>query len=220
MNSILQTGKSIGRALLVGCVAMMCSIAAYAEEGHKSLHQAIAAGDTALVIGLLSAGIDPDTPVEGTTAVQRATRLGRNQILQLLVSHKARLTGDDVVYAAELGNVFAVVLFIEQGLDVNSADPYEMTALQHAALNGHAATVNALLERGADVDAREVVQGYNALILASAHGYADVVALLLAKGADRNAVTEDGYTALSWAMERAKPGSGHGRVIHLLRAGE
>jgi ankyrin repeat protein len=64
-----------------------------------------------------------------------------------------------------------------------------------AALQGDAATAQALLAKGADVNARQS-DGATALILAAFYGYSDIVRALLAKGADVNAKQSDGGTAL------------------------
>jgi ankyrin repeat protein len=66
--------------------------------------------------------------------------------------------------------------------------------------------VKLLLEKGADVNAREGVRGVavrarTPLMLATRRGLLDVVNLLLTKGADVNARDEDGRTALMWAAD-------------------
>jgi ankyrin repeat protein len=58
--------------------------------------------------------------------------------------------------------------------------------LFNAAISGDATTVQALLARGADVNAR-ANNGATALMLASQNGHNEVVQDLLAKGADVNA---------------------------------
>ena len=72
------------------------------------------------------------------------------------------------------------------------------------------------MENGADIEAQEVAEGYTALILASAHGYLDIVTCLLDQGARRDVITRDGDTALTWAIERSRPGSDHNDIVNLL----
>lgn len=229
MNSLIQS-KSPGRvstrrmgvwALLVSICAwgffISPSIAANDNDAAYTFHNAIVEGDAYMVLGMLEAGMDADKVYQGASPVQRAIKLERNAIFKLLLDRKASQTGDDFIYAIELGNTFVAKEYLERGMSANAADPYEMTALQHAALNGRTEIVRLLLEKMADVNAREVVNGYNALILASAHGYVEIVKLLLAAGADRNVVTDDGYTAISWAEERSRAGSSHGEILRLLQ---
>ena len=67
---------------------------------------------------------------------------------------------------------------------------------------GHTALVAFLLERGADVNAIETADHYNALTRAVHYGNVSTVRLLLAHGADVNVKTGFGYSALSLAKDR------------------
>jgi ankyrin repeat protein len=63
-----------------------------------------------------------------------------------------------------------------------------------ASFNGHREVVQALLAKGAQVNAQDS-NGVTALILASLQGHIEVVQALLDKGADVNAKANDGGTA-------------------------
>jgi ankyrin repeat protein len=69
---------------------------------------------------------------------------------------------------------------------------------------GNTAAVQALLTRGADVNARKN-DGLTALMMASQNGHYDVVGVLLAKGANVNARRNDGVTALMMASWLVRP---------------
>jgi predicted LPLAT superfamily acyltransferase len=75
------------------------------------------------------------------------------------------------------------------------AGPAQDQALLAAAIRGDASAVQALLAKGADVNAKGL-GGLTALMVASHKGHLDVVQALLAKGADVNAKTIAGWTAL------------------------
>ena len=81
-----------------------------------------------------------------------------------------------------------------------------------ASYGGHTETVTMLLEKGADVNAKDN-DGRTSLILASRYGHTEIVAMLLKKGADVNAKNIDGYTALIMASER-----GHAEIVSDLLA--
>jgi Ankyrin repeats (3 copies) len=71
-------------------------------------------------------------------------------------------------------------------------------ALHRAALNGREAAVRLLLEKEADVDARDE-HGWTVLYWSAWDGHEATVRLLLEKGADIDARDEHGRTALHWA---------------------
>lgn len=73
--------------------------------------------------------------------------------------------------------------------------------LWEAARNGDAATVQALLDKGADVNAK-FRYGTTALFKAAERGHTEVVKLLLARGADVTVKdTFYGATAMTWALQ-------------------
>ena len=69
-----------------------------------------------------------------------------------------------------------------------------------AAKDGNVAAVQALLAKGAEVNAKNE-DGMTALMAASADGSLDVAQALPAQGTDVNAKTNDGENALSLAKE-------------------
>jgi ankyrin repeat protein len=83
--------------------------------------------------------------------------------------------------------------------------------LMLAARDGKTDTVKALIEAGADVNAKDR-QGKTALVVASEKGHLDSVKILLDNGADVNAKTKDGCTALMFAEN-----IGHREVVRILK---
>ncbi|MCA1605301.1 MAG: ankyrin repeat domain-containing protein, partial [Acidobacteria bacterium] len=75
---------------------------------------------------------------------------------------------------------------IARGLDINARTDFGSTALSRAASNGHIGTVEALIAKGADVNASKGA----ALKSAAGQGHLNVVQFLLDKGADVNAKDE------------------------------
>jgi cytohesin len=93
---------------------------------------------------------------------------------------------------------------------VKSREEYKLTALHRAAAAGHADVVKALLDRSAQVDARDYGGG-TALHSAATHGHAGAAAALLDRGADPSAPDEEGLTPLHFAAR-----NGHEAAAALL----
>jgi len=119
--------------------------------------------------------------------------------------------------AAFFGQTAAVTVLLDYGADVNqmgdstASNVPKNTAL-HAALAGRAwEAAQVLLERGADVHARDDggrTPLHNAAFAASAR----LAEAILARGADVHARDNSGKNPLAWAEER-----GHQEVVDVLR---
>jgi ankyrin repeat protein len=128
--------------------------------------------------------------------------------------------------AATNGNLEAVKMLLAKGANVNivSGPPYEpvkngtialgnFTALSLAA-TGPADVVKALLDAGADVNVNEF-RGMTPVMFAavSDHGDLETLKMLIARGADLGATSQDGETALDWAQK-----SGATPIVATLKA--
>ncbi|TWU08987.1 Ankyrin repeats (3 copies) [Symmachiella macrocystis] len=101
--------------------------------------------------------------------------------------------------AALHGKIDTVQRAIESGMDVNTTDEQQRTALMFAAFNGHTPLVKLLLEQGASVGERDET-GRTALMFAATGANAEAVELLIEAGAEVNAAdTGEGFTALMHA---------------------
>ncbi|KAJ8353889.1 hypothetical protein SKAU_G00214560 [Synaphobranchus kaupii] len=104
------------------------------------------------------------------------------------------------MWAAGKGSddVIRTMLDLKTDIDINMADKYGGTALHAAALSGHVSTVRLLLERGAMVDALDVMK-HTPLFRACEMGHRDVILTLIKGEARVDLVDLDGHTALHWA---------------------
>lgn len=137
---------------------------------------------------LLDRGADPNAraQADGMTPLLRAVRSGKLGLVRRLVA---------------------------AGASPDAAAADGETALHLATTAGDAPMAALLLELGAEVDAR--CDSCTPLLWAAHDGEDGLVRLLLAHGADPDAVDDDGMTALAWA---AKVEHGHGRVLAALLA--
>ena len=86
-----------------------------------------------------------------------------------------------------------------------------LSAIHLAAREGHAATVGALLDGGVPIDLPSAADHTTPMLIAAINGYFDLVAELLARGADPNAASDAGATPLyavlnvHWAPKARHP---------------
>src|SRR6185295_14892312 len=90
---------------------------------------------------------------------------------------------------------------LKQAVDVNAPQGDGMTALHWAAMKNDADLAQTLLYAGANLRATTRIGSYTPLILAAREGYAVVMEPLLAAGADVNAKTSNGTTAVMLAAQ-------------------
>jgi len=104
--------------------------------------------------------------------------------------------------AASCGNVLEARRLLESGLaDVNEHGNMGRTPLHYAANNHHKEVVELLIEKGADVNARE---RYLCTPLHYALPSIEIVRLLVANGADVNAKDKEGQTPLDYAESNVR----------------
>jgi len=180
----------------------------------NSFHNQIREGDLAGVRASLAR--DPSlldaTSESGQNAFLIANYYRRPEIAEYLLSLGPKL---DLFSACAAGRLNAVTDAIDRDaslLNAHSGDGW--TPLHLAAFFGHPELVNALLDRGAGVNARSTNSMKNTpLHAAVAGGKVELVRLLLERGADANAVQEGGWTALHAAAQ-----SGNREIVELLLA--
>jgi len=99
-----------------------------------------------------------------------------------LATNTLTSTNDDLLSAAESGDVKKVGRQLVHGADVNAKSNDGATPLHFAALSGHKNVAELLISKGADIDAREK-HGGTPLYFAAVMGHMDVAELLIANGA-------------------------------------
>lgn len=105
-----------------------------------------------------------------------------------------------LVSAARTGDVKQIATLIRNGADPNQpAGVNGWTPLMHAIHKHQLAAARALIDNGADVNARVHDDG-TALHMAAGYGYTEMVEMLLEKGANPHAQMTDGMNALDLAV--------------------
>lgn len=147
------------------------------DDGH-AIHRAVRGGNTSLVAELLRRGAPADAKHDsGATPIHVAVKLGYEKIVTLL---------------------------LRSGADKNGLDGKGRTPLHLASIYGQLRPAEVLLSWGADVSVVVVTSGYQhwALGFAARMGHISVLKLLVRHGADVNAASSRGLTALHYAAVR------------------
>jgi ankyrin repeat protein len=114
--------------------------------------------------------------------------------------------------AALNGNAAMLRRLLDAGADPNTATPGGETALMTTARTGNAEAVTLLLDRKADVNAKDAVRAQTALMWAVTENHPDIVKLLVARGASVNAQTQIKTPRGEYVPARAGGASGQGII--------
>ena len=177
-------------------------------RGWIAIHHAVARNNSLAIIELLlDYGADPTVRKDGATAIERATRKGRGDLLALFARHgfSVELTGVDRLIAACATDDGTAIREIKARAPelVRELLAQGPTLLAEFAGTWNTAGVRHLLDLGVPVDARYTGDGYfdlandsTALHVAAWQSRADLVQLLIERGADVNAMDDKGRTPL------------------------
>jgi ankyrin repeat protein len=185
-----------------------------APAAHGAVFAAARAGDVEAVRRAFASGFDPATPdADGRTIHQIAKEL-RHEAIELLTNdvqggkikrpeHEAR-ANRAIIVAAQSGDVAALGALLDAHPDLIDAlgglGFPKATALHLATVRNQHAAVRLLIERGADIDAREFPDNAAPLHFAALYGDLETIALLVEAGADIEGKGDDpAVGVLGWA---------------------
>lgn len=176
------------------------------------------------VMGLLiEKGAEPNAADKsGNTPLMLAALRGNEQAAALLLQAGADVNAQEskqrnspLLLAASRGHEHVAAVLIKGGANVNQSDASGMTPLMACAEKGHTGIACDLIQAKADLEARltgKIGGGATALMLAAAKGQAEMVRLLLDKGANTAAADNNGATAGRYAAH-----NGHTDLAEIIR---
>ena len=175
------------------------------QDGRTALLRAARGGHTEIVALLLKAGADANLEsMDHRLPITEAIDLGYADIVRLLAPKAAFQMRDRpdnravLQTQAQKGHAEMVGWLLDQGISPNTKGP-GLSALAHAAREGHGRIVEILIKGKADLAWADEKTGNTALMYAVARDNADCVELLLAAGANVNARNKSQANALHFA---------------------
>ena len=180
----------------------------------KTFHDQVKSGDlTGVRVSLEQNASLLDAANEtGQSAFLLAKYYRQSETADYLLGLNPRLDLFGLCVAGRVADVLTELDRNPSALEAHSSDGW--TPLHLAAFFGHRDLADALLDRGADVNARSTNSMKNTPLHAAAAGrQAEVMRLLLSRGADPNATQHGGWTALQSAAQ-----NGDREMVELLLA--
>jgi ankyrin repeat protein len=175
-------------------IALLALAPALAAASDLRLVQAAKDQDREAIRALLREDVDVNSPQgDGATALHWAAYWDDPVMADLLISAGADVnrTNDLGVTPLALTSSGAMMKkLLQAGANPNIVSSTGESPLMAAARAGNAESVKALLEHGANVNAREKLRGQTALMWAVSQRHPDIVRVLLEHGADAGARTE------------------------------
>jgi ankyrin repeat protein len=176
---------------VAGAAAVFLVHALIAQQSPKDLATLIQAGATKPALEKIRAGADVNLAQgDGTTPLLWAVNRSDYEVAEALLAKKANPnTANEfgalpLLEAARLNDARMVKLLLDAGAKVDSANPDGETALMVAIKGGNFQMVDTLVDLRANVNVVEKFHNQTPLIYAAAAARADIVKLLLSKGAD------------------------------------
>ncbi|HEY1302280.1 MAG TPA: ankyrin repeat domain-containing protein [Vicinamibacterales bacterium] len=237
---LVQAAKAGNSAAAIALIQKRVDPNIAEPDGTTPLHWAVRNNDLALVDRLIKAGAHATTANRyGVTPIFLACQSSSGPVVERLLRAgvSANATGPEGETAlhtcAHTGNVDGAKVLLAHGASINAGDSWRgQTPLMWAAAQRHPAMIKALVEAGADVNARSTIiawerqrtaeprdkwlppGGLTAMLFAAREGCVDCVKALASSGADINAIDPDSHTPLVLALM-----NGHYDVAGALIAG-
>ncbi len=221
-SQLLDAIRGGNREAALGLIDAKIDLSVAEADGTTPLHWAVRQNDGELAERLLAAGADANARNRyGISPLHLAALNGSAPMIRRLLDagaspNETGTEGETVLMtAARTGRVDAARVLIEAGAAVDAREGWHgQTALMWAAAEGHTDMMHLLIDAGADPNALSNVEvwerqvtaeprakwlppgGMSPLLFAAREGCTACVGVLAAAGADVNATTPDGISAL------------------------
>jgi uncharacterized protein len=177
---LVDAVKSGDRATALALLQQKVNVNAAEPDGTTALHWAVQKDDLDLVERLLKAGANANAKNDyGSTPMSEAAINGNAAIMDRLLKAGANVESPNadgqtaLMVVARASSVDAAKLLLSHGAKVNAVEKWrQQTALMWAAAEGQPAMVKVLVDAGADVNARSMVNNWERQVTAEARAIA------------------------------------------------
>jgi ankyrin len=180
------------------------NVSAATREGVTPVELAAMNGNAAMLVKLIRAGADPNAPLTeyGDTALMMASRTGKTDAIMALVETGAQVNAKEtwggttaLMWAAAEGHPAAVKVLVDHGADANARSNFVPAA------NGRGFEGRTPVAPRSGQGVEEFASGsLTPLMLTAREGDVESARILVAAGADVNAIAGDGKDALGLAI--------------------
>ena len=195
----------------------------------SALADRIQDGDRKAALDMIAAGANVNqAQPDGTTPLQWATYRVDRELVDRLLKRGAkanvvnRYGASPIAEAVRVASPELAAMLLEAGADPNAANEDDMTVLMLAARTGNVAVAELLVKAGADVNRRERYKDQSAVMWAAGENHPEMVAFLVAKGADlsiRAKSTDWGSQISNEPRVQYRPSGGLTPLLYAARAG-
>jgi ankyrin repeat protein len=196
------------------------------NAGFAPLHHAVTKGTVEQVAFLLDNGANVNAAKsDGWSVLMAVSGESYDALVRLLIERgadaRAKLDTGKTVLMVAVGDASleTLRLLLDKGADINAETDDGETVLDFAIPTGDAATVRLFLEHGSNPDTQNHITGSTPLIILMMHlreyreeEAAELVRLLLAKGAKVDARDKQGFTAMRLAQDQRRT-----KIVTLLK---
>jgi len=143
----------------------------------------------------------------GRTPLYLAAEHGKLEKVKHLIEKGAVVDARDncrwtpLMRAAQNGHLSVVQELLQAGANINAVDKDGYNALMASVITNQVGMVRYLIEEGSSLNVQDDTLGWTALMWAAREGRAEIVSLLLHKGADKSITASSGKTAYDLAIE-------------------
>ena len=209
-ETALHYASKFGKTMMVShLISKGADVNLQTLSGESAIHLAIRGVHHGVVEVLCKAGTDLEISNHaGDTPLLVAVKNTSVELVRILLTHGAQPNYSDgrhgltalhlisLHHPPTISHEIITGLCLSHGAAVNQCDNEGDTPLHLAARSGNKNVAKLLVDSGAVVNASSLHSGYTPFLEAVAHSRTDVVKLLLAAGADPNAVTKTGMASL------------------------